>query len=153
MILEHGNMWDVFGKTDLFIITTNSFIKANRSLVMGRGIALEARTKIPNIDFKFGNKIAETCGHLGKYGLIIVKQHDSQSQSVGAFQVKRHFQDKADGNLIAISTLMLKQLADKYTNYRFDINFPAIGFGKLKVGEVMPIISSLPDNVHVWQFK
>ena len=49
MILEHGDMWSVFGKTDLFCITTNSFIRRDGQLVMGRGIALAAKKRVPHI--------------------------------------------------------------------------------------------------------
>ena len=40
-----GNMWDSWDDADLFLITTNAVIKVNGELVMGRGIALEARQR------------------------------------------------------------------------------------------------------------
>ena len=66
-----GNMWDAYPATDLFVITTNSFITAERfghdeRLVMGRGIALEARNRFPGIDNRLAKLIRSTSGHLGR---------------------------------------------------------------------------------------
>ena len=55
--------------------------------------------------------------------------------------------------LIKISTSMLGELANVYTNTRFDLNFPGIGNGHLSKDEILPIISKLPDNVHIWEYK
>lgn len=42
-----GDMWTAFEQADLFLITTNSFLrKSDASLVMGAGIAWEAREQI-----------------------------------------------------------------------------------------------------------
>ena len=148
MVLEHGDVWSVFGKTDLFLITTNSFIKRDGRLVMGRGIALEATKRIPHVAKVFGDKVTSRCGHLGNYGLLIWKRR--KEQSIAIFQVKRFFSDSAELELITMSAKQLASLAEKYPDARFDLNFPGIGFGKLNREEVLPIIEQLPDNVHVW---
>lgn len=57
MILEKGNMWDVFGNTQLFYITTNPIVNANGEAVMGRGIALEAAKRFPTIRKDFADKL------------------------------------------------------------------------------------------------
>ena len=56
MILEKGNMWDAFGK-GIFMITTNPIRRTDGAVVMGRGIALEAKTKFPSIPYDFGNAL------------------------------------------------------------------------------------------------
>ena len=38
-IFKTGNMWTAFDETALFLLTTNSTVKRNGALVMGRGIA------------------------------------------------------------------------------------------------------------------
>lgn len=138
-------MWDVYNRTDLFCITTNSYIKQDRSLAMGKGIALEATRRIPGIAKEFGRRIT----HLSNYGLIIWERPGQQS--IAAFQVKRHFRDKADLNLIDMSTKQLIKIATKYPSARFDLNFPGIGNGELPRHLVLPIIRQLPDNVYIWE--
>ena len=147
MVLEHGDMWSVFGETDLFCITTNSFIRKDGQLVMGRGIALAVKKRVPNIAKMLGDRI----NHLRDYGLVILKRRPLQS--LAAFQVKRYFKDVASLELIKMSAKQLASLADEYPNARFDLNFPGIGAGSLKREEVLPIIERLPDNVHVWDFS
>jgi len=150
MILQQGDMWSVYGKTDLFCITTNSYIRKDGCLVMGRGIAKQAVERIPDIAQQFGRMIMKDCGHMGTYGLITWKRRPEQSMA--AFQVKRHFKEEADVKLITISTTMLSELATTYSDARFDLNFPGIGFGRLPRDEVLPIIERLPDNVHIWEY-
>jgi len=143
-------MWSSYNQTDLFCITTNSYLRWNDTVVMGRGIARQAKERIEGIDKYFGDQIKNTCGHLGLYGLIIWKR--KHAQSVAAFQVKYHFKSNANLDIIATSTDMLTKLANKYPDARFDLNFPGIGNGHLPRNEVLPIISQLPDNIHVWEY-
>jgi len=146
----YGNIWSIFGKTDLFCITTNSYIKKNGCLVMGKGLALEARRKIPGIDQRFGQEITLSGGHLGSYGLIVLEIENPCRQIVGGFQVKKYFKNQADLKIIKYSTEKLLLLA-RTLKIRIDLNFPGIGNGRLKKEEVLPIIEKLPDNVYVWE--
>ena len=50
MIELDSNIWD--STSQFKCITTNSVIKANGHLVMGRGIALEASIKYPKLSFE-----------------------------------------------------------------------------------------------------
>lgn len=157
MILEQGNMWDVFGKTTLFLITTNPIVKADGSIVMGRGIAKQMKDKYPAFPYRFANRyrmavdeqkfvdvLAPTSiGLVGVYG----------GQMCGWFMVKAHWQLPADLSVIDRSVHELSKLAKASKDYRIDLNFPGIGNGKLKREDVLPIIEQLPDNVHVWEFK
>jgi hypothetical protein len=148
MILEYGNMWDVYGKTALWCFTGNSYIRRDGKLVMGRGLAKEVRDRVEGSDSAFGGLIQQlSCGHLGRYGMLV---HVFPSQVVGLFQVKRHFLDKADLDLITFSVDCLLPLIDICV--RIDVNYPGIGFGGLKEEAVSPIIERLPDDVHVWRF-
>jgi len=141
---EYGDMWGVYEKTDAFCITTNSYIKSNGAVVMGRGIAKAARDRFDGIDKELGSKIE----HLSSYGLCTASRG-----VVVAFQVKRHFKEKADLMLIANAALSLRRIANRYPNKRFDLNFPGIGNGGLSVSKVRPAVEVLPENVHVWRFE
>jgi hypothetical protein len=145
MILEHGDMWSVYDETDIFCITTNSTLRGNGALVMGRGLALEAKRRFPGIDKIFGREVSIR-GE--KYGFVMVA-----NSKLAAFQVKYHYWDKADLHLIKHSTLSLNWSARNAPYWRFDLNFPGIGNGKRTAEEVLPIIQYLPDNVHVWTIQ
>lgn len=160
MVFEYGNMWDVFNDTDNFLITTNSFVKGNGCLVMGRGIAYEASQKFPSLPKDAGGVILEHGPNyhvlpLGNYelnGAIGFKsKNKSDSTQLWLFQVKRHWKEDASLKLIEIAASQLRELANLYPYEWFDLNFPGIGFGRLKEEDVLPIIEPLPDNVRVWR--
>lgn len=145
MILEEGNMWDVFGKTDMFCITTNATIKKNGALVMGRGIARQARDRFPGIDVVAGKIIVD----LYDYYLVHIGVYDNQN--LFAFQVKHEYHNKAELDLIRRSSYKLFGKILFCGIERVDLNFPGIGNGGLRREEVLSIISLLPDTVHVWE--
>jgi hypothetical protein len=116
---------------------------------MGRGIARAARDSIEGIDKKLGNKIRESCGHLGIYGVMPA---DPDKSRMVAFQVKDHFRERADLNIIRHSAEKLSEMAEKHSDQRFDLNFPGIGNGGLEESDVFGIVETLPENVHVWRF-
>ncbi len=151
MILEYGNMWDIFGKTDLFLVTTNPIVKNNGACVMGRGIAKQIATRFPKLPFDLGERILNmgegdysSCGYLGVY----------DKQRVGYFMVKNHWANPAELSVIqdSITDLLYAWEFPKQCG-RIDMNFPGIGNGKLSIEQVMPLVQQLPDNVHLWQFK
>ena len=140
------DLWKYEGKADLIVISTNSYIKKDGELVMGRGLALQAKNRYPELPRLFGQKIP----HLGVYGLVVVKH---QGKLFGAFQVKRHFRDRAEIALIENSTRKLRDFL-KENPVSVVMNFPGIGYGRLrnKVGEIKEILDTLPENVQVFNF-
>lgn len=154
MILEKGDMWSIFGKTDLFLITTNPIRRKDGALVMGRGIALEAAKRFPDLPFAYGIDTAmdawtqgyedalhpSCCNTVGTY----------DGQLMGYFMVKHHWREPADLEIIRQSVRQCSRLFS--TLDRVDLNFPSIGNGKLKREDVLPIIEQLPDNVHIWEY-
>lgn len=152
MILERGNMWEIFGKTDLFLITTNPIVRADGAVVMGRGIAKQAKERFPELPYKFAVQLrhaqkecdwmSQNIGMIGRYG----------GQMVGWFMVKDHWKNPASLPIIERSVIDLA-LHDKWMWVnRIDLNFPGIGNGKLKREDVLPLIERLPNNVHVWEY-
>ena len=153
MQLVHGNMWRVWDKADLFLITTNSTVRDDGRLVMGRGIAKEACSRFSQFDIamQFGQWILRFCPDR-PYGLIVSPLWTSNSaRKLGCFQVKHHWSEPASLELIQLSTNQLIHLAQHYPDKQMHLNFPGVGNGKLTTKEVLPIISALPNNVTVWQ--
>ncbi len=151
MRLQFGNMWEWYNGYDLVLVTTNSYVKQNGDLVMGRGAALEAVSHLSNLAKGLGKIILSRKGHLGTYGLIVFP--DWPRTKIGAFQVKRSFSKKAELDLIALSTDMLNAFTQQYSSAVIALNFPGIGNGGLEREDVLPIIETLSDNVHVYQYE
>jgi hypothetical protein len=149
MQLRRGNMWSAWNQADLFLITTNSIIKKNGALVMGAGIARQARDRFPGIDLALGGHIHLKRGGSGSlYGLIVSPKWPHAK--LGAFQVKYHWKDRADTEIIQFSVECLLEWLEHFPDAKVHLNFPGIGNGKLSPEEVMPLIEALPDNVTVW---
>lgn len=150
MILEKGDMWSVFGKTDLFLITTNPIRRKDGAIVMGRGIAKQVKERFPNFPFDFGWRYSiQFMGYQSLTPTGVVGRYDGQL--MGYFMVKDHWREEAKLELIEDSVSDLCETA--YAYGRIDLNFPGIGNGKLRREDVLPIIEQLPDNVHVWEFE
>lgn len=147
MILEKGNMWDVYGNTDLFLVTTNPVINKSGGLVMGRGIAKEFATRFPEGPKEFARLVRAFPSH---YVRTLTYTPVFGEQTVGYFMVKDHWAEPAKLSIIMRSTAELMDRAPLYK--RIDLNFPGIGNGGLDREVVLPIISALPDNVHIWEY-
>ena len=156
MKIKYGDMFED-NKDDIIMVTTNAFIKNNGSLVMGRGAALEMKTLFPGIEYVFGEYIKTYIGKECFYGIYFFpNKYSKLPRLLGIFQVKYHFKDMADLELIRKSTVMLKNRIEKlnpYYNYNFSLNYPGIGNGRLQERDVEEIISVLPDNVTIWKLK
>ena len=146
MKLTNGNMWSAYPQADLFLITTNSTLKNNGCLVMGKGIALEAAQRFPALPQKLGIAVAREGA---TYGLLIAKNWPTAK--IGAFQVKTDWRKPALPELIALSTQMLIDWCANHPDAQVHLNFPGIGAGGLYAGLVLTIIQELPDTVTVWR--
>ena len=165
-------MWDMFGKVDWFLITTNSTSTKGKA-VMGRGIALEASKRFPTIAKDFATKMgpcfpatATTASGISSIASHATSMHyrpvstigDYDGQKIGYFMVKDHWASDAKLGIIEDSTHMLidilhsvQELHNK--DITVALNFPGIGNGRLKREDVLPIIELLPDNVQVWEYE
>lgn len=149
MILEKGDMWDVFGKTDCFIITTNPVVRNDGAVVMGRGIAKQVKDRFPEFPYDFARvRDPATLGYGAISNTGVVGRYDGQL--MGFFMVKDHWREPAVLDIIEDSVSDIMEWANHYD--RIDLNFPGIGNGGLDRALVLPIIEQLPDNVHVWEF-
>jgi len=149
MIDRFGDMFgEVLGKKDNLIVTTNSYIKLDGSLVMGRGAAKTLMTLVPNIAEDFGIRIDHFSEYFLKDSGITYK-----GTKLWAFQVKRHFKSKADIYLIKTSTQMLVAEAKRNEDREYHVNYPGIGNGQLKFDDVKDVVKILPNNVFLWRFK
>ena len=143
-----GDMWSVYSEDNLFIITTNSFLKKSGALVMGRGIARGAMKRIPGIAFFAGKAVSLSCGHLGKYGFIHIAEKE-----IGLLQTKLHYKDNTNISLLEYSLRQLKKYIKVSGNTKpIHLNFPGVGLGGLHIADVFPfLIKRLSDyDVTIW---
>ncbi len=152
-IYKTGNMWSRFGKVDLFCITTNGTFTKNGDLVMGAGIAKEAKEKFPNMAKWAGSRL-KLYHEQEPYLLPMFEiPHDPLIQLMGLFQVKHHYSEIASIQLIKRSTVQLFRYIVDYPKMTICLNFPGIGLGRLVREDVLPIIELLPNNVEVWEYE
>lgn len=150
MILERGNMFDMWGKTGLFLFTSNPIVNQKGLAVMGRGIAKQLADKYPDIQKDFG-KWLQVPRERSVYPCEVIGTYDRQT--VGYFMVKDHWKSAARLDIIleSVRDMIDSNMVNQFQ--RIDLNFPGIGNGKLNKADVLPIITLLPDNVHVWEYS
>lgn len=151
----YGNLWDEIGKADLILVTTNAVVLQHRTpqsnlceLVMGKGVALQAREQFPDLPHLLGRAIARQKKHLQLYGVIIPEPTRS-GVLVGAFQTKINWRKPSTANIIGYSVMCLIAKASRYE--RIAMPFPGINNGQMSPEEVEPLLSDLPDNVYVYR--
>ncbi|MBX3058867.1 MAG: hypothetical protein KF770_20570 [Anaerolineae bacterium] len=146
-----GDMWTAYTAADLFLITTNSTLKkSGHALVMGRGIARQAKERFPGLDVALGRQIQALCGNQGIYGLLASPRWPAAK--LGAFQVKRHYSQAASLELVRRSTAALRAWCTEHPDTSVHLNYPGIGNGRLRHEVVLPIVSQLPEQVTIWEY-
>jgi hypothetical protein len=159
-------MWSAYNTAGLFLITTNSTLKANGALVMDRGIARQARDRFPGLDLAFGRQIGQRCGRLGQYYLLVSPRWPEAC--MGALQactepgrsVNTRYDEAAALPLIRKSLIALRLWCAKHPDVQIHMNFPGIGNslpracrgGGLPRAAVLPALMELPDHVTVWEY-
>jgi len=147
MIYKYGDMLAGIIPGDIYLVTTNSYIRKDGALVMGRGAAKQLSVMYPRLPYLLGDRIE----HLGEYNVGVLTDTGS-GLSLGAFQVKFNFSDEADLDLIQRSVDELHRVATEDGRV-FHVNFPGIGNGRRAIEDIEPMLASLPDNVCVWRFE
>ena len=150
MILEKGNMWSVFDKTDIFMITTNPVCRMDGAVVMGRGIALEAKTRYPSLPYDFGKVLKNLHPEIDQQFVGPIGEYDGTP--IWYFMVKDHWRQEASLSIVASSCFYLKNGFVGLKDKRIDLSFPGIGNGKLPRDSVLYLLEDLPDNIHIWEY-
>lgn len=131
---------------NIYMFTANSVVNGSGKLIMGRGCAKAVRDTYQGIDKLFGDVI----DNMTLFGVRFVK-HDAQW--IGAFQTKYNWQDRSPPELVEYSVFKLAKVAGVRPEYTFHLPFPAISNGGRSVGDVLPMLQVLPDNVIVYLDK
>ena len=146
MKLIDKDIWKDKEVLDYIGITTNSVINYKGHLVMGAGIAKEAKKRYPYSPEYFGEKITSKDCEGKFYGII-------KYLDIFAFQTKLHWRDKAPLAVVEASVNMLNIIARNNTSKIFGLPFPAVNNGGRSQDEILPLLEKLPDNVWVYKLQ
>lgn len=135
MNITQGNLWDFHG-TGVVCITTNGIVKHNGELVMGAGIALQAKQRFPGLPAKLGTGV-RTYGNQALY---------CAEERIISFPTKNDYRNPSDIELIAQSCHQSMAIADHFGLDSVFLPRPGCHNGKLNWSYVMPVISSILDD-------
>lgn len=131
-----GDIWTV-GNGHTVVITTNGFVKKDGSAVMGRGIALQAAKRFPDLKWVLGGAIKAAGNHtlwLGEY------KDEHGKYEIISLPVKHNWWEKADIHLIERSLTELVNAVIDNTDSPIYLVRPGCGNGQLNWINVKPIV-------------
>lgn len=126
-----GNLWDYWESGSWVVITTNGSLKKDGHAVMGRGVALEAAIKFPNLAKDLGDRIAASGNRV----------HSISHRRLFAFPVKTEWNMGASLALIERSAAQLALLVHALKLSQVYMVRPGCGNGGLTWGDVKPILN------------
>lgn len=142
-----GNLWTY--PAECRAITTNGSINRNRECVMGRGCALQARNRFPGL----AKQLADYIIRMGNVPHLLKTTSDT-GYALVSFPVKEEWSDVASTKLITQSATRLVAMADLYGWKTVVLPRPGCGNGKLKWGNVKPLLEPLlDDRFHVISYE
>jgi len=126
---------------------------------MGRGAAKQATERLKGIEYEAADAIKRFGWVRGlpspiQYGFLVVRppRPESERFGFGIFQVKNHWEEDADLDIISTSVESLHWWAICNPDVTIRINYPGIGNGRLSQVEVADRIKNLPDNVYIFHY-
>lgn len=153
MIEVTGNLWAY--PADVRVITTNGTVKRNGECVMGRGCALEAKQRWPEVPRLLGLHIKNPALGNHVHFLITLSGDGTKVESLYSFPVKHNWNERADIALIRRSAQeLVHQMNDlRDRGHKRDVIVmprPGCGNGGLRWEDVKPILAPiLDDRFHV----
>ena len=130
-----GNIWDFYDQGHWIVITTNSVVSGGKN-VMGKGIALEAKKRFPDLP----RIIAR---HLLSSGNVAYPIYQYRLIS---FPTKYHWRAGSDINLIAESAEMLRDGVNRMQLEAVYLPRPGCGCGGLSWEDVKPVLEKYLDD-------
>ncbi len=150
MKLLREDLWA--NPADLIVVTTNGVLNKSDRLVMGKGAALDAMRRYPDLPSIAGAEIlSKKYPHIPQFGnmVYIYGFIGFKELGLGLFQTKFHWKALSDMELIDASASILDRYIKEHHIKSVRMNFPGISNGGLTMESVLPIIQRLPDLVTV----
>ena len=83
------------------------------------------------------------------YYFRVVREPRIGKPGFGIFQVKEHFGDKADLELIRRSAVILTMYARQHPDTQIRMNYPGVGWGHCHRRDIELLLACLPENVTI----
>lgn len=135
MKYTNGNLWN-FHSLGPVCITTNGIIKKDNTLVMGAGVALQAKQRFPDVP----GTLADLVRKYGNRAFYLL------GSNLFSFPTKHDWKDKSDINLIAQSCHDVVDITNRMLFKRVFLPKPGCANGQLDWAEVNAVISSILDD-------
>ena len=130
-----GNLWN-FHSLGPVCITTNGIIKKDGTLVMGAGIALQAKQRFPDVPGILADMVL-THGNRAFYLPV---------QNIFSFPTKDHWREKSDINLIAQSCHDIVDITNQMGFTEVFLPKPGCANGQLDWMAVEIVIAHILDD-------
>jgi hypothetical protein len=136
----------------LLLATGNGVVRGDGALVMGAGAAKALARTYPHLPRVFGRMVRghPRMGGWHLYGLLALEM--SPGLSVGLFQTKGDWRDRADLGIVRYSATTLAQYLAKNPQ-EVHMAFPGIGLGGLPEEEVLEVLDPLLGGFEVFLYK
>lgn len=139
-IARKVNIWNYVGRADLICVTTNGMTKRDGTLVMGAGIALQARNLFPELGKLWGE-------HVRREGNIPCFSFVQKGTVIASLPTKHDWRDKSDLALIEASVRSIERLCTKAYLTKNLLPPPGCGHGGLNwQKEVKPLLETILDE-------
>lgn len=131
-----GDLWAFHAAGHWVVITTNGTVRHDGACVMGRGIALQAKERFPDLPYALGDRL---------------RQHGNRVFAfprwrIFTFPVKDAWSDRASLPLIRASIEQLIVHADSRRLSEVYLVRPGTGNGRLAWKDVRPALASKLDD-------
>lgn len=135
------DLWTPGEEGLLRVITTNPIVNGKGQAVMGRGCALEAKTRFPGLERRFARLLKEH----GNRPMRLARLSDGSA--LATFPVKHHWKQEADPDLIVRSAELLVELVDRFGYGLVLLPRPGCGNGRLSwERDVRPLLVPVLDD-------
>ena len=134
-----GDIWDKWKEGFWIVIPTNGFVNNKGECTMGAGLALQAKTKFPDLPKELAERLEE-------YGNVVFTFH---KYHLITFPVKRVWWERANPELIKRSCKDLQKIFEhNLSGIPLPLYLPRVGCGngKLKWTDVKPILEKYLDE-------
>ena len=140
IVVKNKNIWSAFQTpNNIVVVTTNQEVNSKGELVMGAGIALEAKHRVPGL--------AKDMGELANFNkMYSYKQFDKWG--IACLQTKLHWKNPTPIKLLCGSIDVFNEwvLKNKATQFHCPL-FGCSNGGLNWERDVLPMVTKLPDNV------
>lgn len=138
-----GDMWEFASQYDAVCITTNGYIRGDGNAVMGRGCALEAAKRWPQLPKALGGLIRLSGNHVHWLKHVVM---DDLPVELVSFPVKYRWDKPADIGLIRESAQELVEMVGRKKWSDVLIPRPGCGNGRLHWDDVRPVLAAVFDD-------